>query len=230
MYNKISIKGGGRKMDIKMGTVLTLEKIDADVSEKYSCRVVDFEEGALLIDYPIHTVTKRTSFLTTGETLRVSFVDDSKVAHAFQTKVVGRKKSNIPMLLLTMPEDDAVQKIQRREYVRVETPIDVSLRFENNFYQFVTADVSAGGISIFLNRSLALKPGDEVELTLVFPFQKEDEPTQYVHTVGQIIRLIERDGQVIVPIQFHDVDELERKIITRFCFERQLMQRQKERI
>lgn len=210
-------------MEVKIGTILTLEPINTEEIEKYSCRVVDVEEGEVLIDYPIHQTTKRTMYLNAGDTFRVTFVDDKKVAYAFRTKVLGRKKANIPMIRLSLPGDDDVEKIQRREYVRVETAIDVALRYGDQFYQFVTADVSAGGLAIYLNRQVPLQPEDEVELTLVLPFASEEEDTQYIHTTGKIVRIIEKDEQKIVPIQFIDTDEIDRKIITRFCFERQLM-------
>lgn len=215
-------------MEFKIGTNLTLETINQDTPERYSCRVVDVLDGEIFIDYPIHNVTKRTVYLNVGDTFRVTFIDDKKVAHAFFTTILGRKKANIPMIRLAAPSDEDIEKIQRREYVRVETAIDVAMRYDNQFYQFVTADVSAGGIAIYLNRLLPLKPDDEVELTLVLPFAKEEDGTQYVHVTGRIIRIIEKDEQKIVPIQFVDTDEVDRKIITRFCFERQLINYRKE--
>lgn len=215
-------------MEVKIGTNLTLEPVNQEETEKYSCRVVDVEADEILIDYPIHQSTKRTMYLNVGETFRVTFVDGKSAAYTFYTKILGRKKTNIPMLRFALPTDEEVEKIQRREYVRVETAIDVALKYDEQFYQFVTADVSAGGLAIYLNRELPLQPGDEVELTLVLPFMKEEDGTQYVHTTGEIIRLIEKDEQTIVPIQFIDTDEVDRKIITRFCFERQLINHRKE--
>lgn len=215
-------------MDFKVGTNFILEAINEEAPERYTCRVVDIVDGEIFIDYPIHSVTKRTMYLTVGDVFRVMFVDDKKVAHAFRTVILGRKKANIPMLKLAAPTDEDIEKIQRREYVRVETAIDVAMRYDNQFYQFVTADVSAGGIAIYLNRALPLQADDEVELTLVLPFAKEEDGTHYVHVNGKIIRIIEKDEQKIVPIQFIDTDDIDRKLITRFCFERQLINYRKE--
>lgn len=215
-------------MEVKIGTNLTLEPINTEDVERYHCRVVDVEEGEILIDYPIHQTTKRTMYLNVGDSFRVTFVDEKKVAYAFRSKILGRKKANIPMLRLSLPDDEDVEKIQRREYVRVDTSIDVALRYGDQFYQFVTSDVSAGGIAIYLNRSVPLQPDDEVALTLVLPFANEEDGTKYVQTTGKIVRIIEKDDQKIVPIQFVDTDEVDRKIITRFCFERQLMNYRKE--
>lgn len=215
-------------MDFKVGTNFILEAINEETPERYNCRVVDIADGEIFIDYPIHSVTKRTMYLNVGEVFCVMFVDDKKVAHAFRTVILGREKANIPMLRLAAPTDEDVEKIQRREYVRVETAIDVAMRYDNQFYQFVTADVSAGGIAIYLNRALPLQANDEVELTLVLPFAKEEDGTHYVHVTGKIIRIIEKDEQKIVPIQFVDTDDIDRKLITRFCFERQLINYRKE--
>lgn len=81
-------------------------------------------------------------------------------------------------------------KIQRREYVRVETPVDVAIQFKNYKYQLVTADISAGGLALILKGEVAFNEGDEVDLTVVLPFANGD--VKYVMTTAVVVRIFEK--------------------------------------
>lgn len=213
-------------MDLKIGTILTLEPTYTERVEKFRCRVVEKGENVIYIDYPINVLTKKTAYLVDGAQFRVTFMNEAKQSFAFNTEVLGRKGGTVPMISLACPSDDEFIKIQRREYVRVETNADVAIEFEDNFMQFVTEDISAGGIAVVINKPVAFNDGDYIKLTLVLPYTNGD--IKYIQTSAVIVRIFNKDQIRVASIQFTDTDDIDKQHIVRFCFERQLQLRKKE--
>ncbi|MFJ7951362.1 flagellar brake protein [Lysinibacillus sp. NPDC096418] len=212
-------------MDIKIGTLLQLEPTYSKQIEKFRCKVVEQKDNIIYIDYPTNENTKKTAFLVDGAEFRANYQTEDKQAFAFNTQVIGRKGGNIPMIMLSCPEDSEFIKIQRREYVRVETPVDVALRMGEHKYQLVAEDISAGGLALILNGAFSLQDGDDVELTIVLPFANGE--INYIVTNASIIRIFERDTMEIATIRLTNTDEIDQQHIVRFCFERQLINRRK---
>lgn len=213
-------------MELKIGTMLILEPTYTDSIEKLRCKVVEQSEHAIYIDYPVNTETNRTAFLVDGAQFRAAFHTEAKQSFAFNTEVLGRKKGNIPMIMLAVPPEDEFIKIQRREYVRVETDVDIAVGYEERFYQFVSADISAGGVLLHINEAAIFTDGDVVQLTIVLPYMNGDR--RYVITDARVVSVFKRDGQRYASMQFKSTDDLDKQYIVRFCFERQLQIRRKE--
>jgi len=216
----------GIYMEIKIGTMLILEPTYTERVERFRCKVVEQKDGVIYIDYPINTITKKTAFLIDGAQFRVTFNDESKQSFAFNTEVLGRKKGNIPMIMLSCPPDEEFIKIQRREFVRVETPVDVAVEYDNRFTQLVADDISAGGVLLALQGSINFKIGDEVRLTIVLPYTNKE--IRYVQTDALVVTTFERNNRTLASVQFTDTDDIDKQYIVRFCFERQLQIRKKE--
>lgn len=209
-------------MDIKIGTVLTLEPIPAyEKSEKFYCKVVEHTDRALYIDYPVNSLTKKTAYLIDGSQFRATFVTEDETSFAFNTEVIGRKLNKIPMIMLTFPPDEEFIKIQRREFVRVKTSVDVAVEFENQYFQFVTQDISAGGLALVLNSDVPFQNGDQIELTIVLPYSNGD--LRYVRSKAYVVRIFEKHGLKLASTQFVEVEDVVKQHILRFCFERQLI-------
>ena len=212
-------------MKIKLGTQLILEPTFTDKKENYQCKVVDLDDQFIYIDYPMDTISNRTVFLMDGMQLRASFVEESKAVYAFQTEVLGKKSKQIPMIKLALPPDSEFLRIQRRDFVRVNTSIDIAVQFDEARYQFVTDDISAGGTAIIINTPVNFKAGDEV--TLLIPLLFNNGEIKYVSTLAQVIRIWEKGSLTIASLHFTDTDDLDKQQIVRFCFERQLWIRKK---
>ncbi|PYF05813.1 flagellar brake protein [Ureibacillus chungkukjangi] len=212
-------------MQLKIGTALTLEPTYTDRVEKFRCKIVEQENNIIYIDYPVNTLTNKTAFLVDGAQFRATFVSEDKVSYAFNTEVLGRKLGNIPTILLSCPPIEDFVKIQRREFVRVNTSVDIALDYNNKFYQFVTEDISAGGLAIHFNKEFPFNEGESVNLTIVLPFMNGE--IRYVKTAGSIIRIIEKNRISIASLQFTDTEDIDKQYIVRFCFERQLLNRRK---
>lgn len=213
-------------MELKIGTLLMLEPTYTERVEKFRCRVVEMKDNVVYIDYPINVMTKKTAFLVDGAQFRATFSTEAKQSFAFNTEVLGRRGGNVPMIMLTCPPYEEFIKIQRREYVRVETPVDVAVQHNGQFYQLVAEDISAGGMAILLRTAVGFTDGADAKLTVVLPFGNGE--VRYVQTEAKIVRIFERDDIRVATVQFTDTDDIDKQHIVRFCFERQLMIRKKE--
>ena len=218
----------GIHMEIKIGTTLILEPTYTERVEKFRCKVVEQTDGVIYIDYPTNTITKKTAFLIDGAQFRVTFSDENKQSYAFNTEVLGRRKGNIPMIMLSCPSDDDIIKIQRREFVRVQTPVDVAVEYNNSFTQLVAEDISAGGVLLTLTKAVNFQIGDAVRLTIVLPYNNNE--IRYIQTDALVVTTFERNNRTLASLQFTDTDDIDKQYIVRFCFERQLQIRKKELI
>ncbi len=165
-----------------------------------------------------------------GTELTASFINKEQHAYSFQTVVTVRVKEKIPLLSITYPGDHKLNRIQRREYVRVETTLDVAVHpLENEFLPFkaVTTDISAGGAALLIPKSTILNQGQEVVVWFSLPFH--DEEIDYIKVRGKILRFIQVENERFykVPLQFFNIDELTRQKLIRFCFQQQIIMRRK---
>ncbi|WOV85989.1 flagellar brake domain-containing protein [Sporosarcina oncorhynchi] len=209
-------------MRLKVGTTVIIDKDYTENGDKYKSKVVDAGDDYVMIDYPAHIETNRTAFFMDGTQLLISFVDN-KMSFAFRAEVTGRMNKGIPMLKLSYPGDEQLIKIQRREFVRVETAIDVAVNHAGVSSQFVAEDISAGGIALNLGDKEVFEESDIVNLSVVLPYVNDD--IKYVRTEAQAVRIWEKDGRRIASMQFSEIDTTDRQNIIRFCFERQLQHR-----
>lgn len=210
-------------MDIKIGTSLILEPTSSEKIEQFQSKVVEKNEHTLFITYPVNMQTQKTVFLIDGTQLRAMFQDEEKVNYAFTTEVIGRSNNQIPTILLSIPPEEEFIKIQRREFVRVQTPVDVAVEYAGYHYQYVTEDISAGGLALKLLSMPPFHEEDNVKLTIVLPYKTGE--IRYVQTDATVVRIFEKSNQLLASLQFSDTDDIDKQYIVRFCFERQVLLR-----
>ncbi len=215
---------------INIGDTLILEPAHSGTPEKYKCRLVDSKENEIYIDYPINANTNKTVFLLNGTQLKVSFVTSQGTVYMFDSEIIGREKqNNIPMLILHLPNSDQFIKIQRREYVRVETNVDVSISsndIEMSPFATITTDISAGGAAILVPIGSGLKEESIVNTCFVLPMQSGD---YYYLKVKAVVKKILNYNETHnkAPLEFIEVSANDRQLFLRFCFDRQLSFRKK---
>ena len=210
-------------MLLSIGTIIVIDKDFTEDGEKFKSKVVDIGDGFVMIDYPTHIETGRTAFFMDGTQLFVSFIDSNKMSYAFRTDVGGRLNKGIPMIKLSYPGDDQLIKIQRREFVRVESAIDIAVEKDGRYTQYVAADLSAGGVALSLINSDTFKEDDLLSLTIVLPFVNHE--IKYVKADARVIRVWENEGRLIASLEFETINQIDRQYVIRFCFERQLQLR-----
>ena len=210
---------------IQIGDMLTLELKNAENIDKFKCRLVDRKDTMLYIDYPINLRTNKTAFLFDGTQLNATFIDqDGTSVYLFISEIVGRVKTNIPMLVLTYPGSEGLIKIQRRNYVRIEAAADIAIHpLENEFQPFtaVTDDLSAGGAAVLIPQEKILQPDMMVKAWLVLILQNGEY--HYLSLLSRVVRVIRYNETMNrLSLQFNAISNLERQLLLRFCFERQL--------
>ncbi|TWI58835.1 flagellar brake protein [Halalkalibacter nanhaiisediminis] len=220
---------------IEIGSTIFLEINDTkEEKEKilhFRCRLVDRDKDIFLIDYPINQETDKPSFFFDGTEFRAWFMGKDEAVYAFDTEIVGRRKSNIPMLMLKDPGKERYMRIQRRDYVRVEATVDAALHpLNQEFSPFtsVSIDLSGGGCAVVIPHGKSLPKQGKLMIWLVLPMQTGD--LSYVKAACKIIRVFKnRPGaRERVSLQFLNIEEHERQKIIRYCFERQLILRRKQ--
>jgi c-di-GMP-binding flagellar brake protein YcgR len=210
---------------IPIGTVLTLELESAERSEKFKCRLVDKKGGDFYIDYPISLQTNKVAFLFNGTQIKATFVGpDGASVFLFESEIKGRIKSNIPMLIVSYPGDEHLIKIQRRQYVRIETAIDIALhplQYEFDPITTMTDDISAGGTGVFVPADTNLQVGMSIQAWLVLLMHNGEY--HYMKLLCRVVRIVPNtESKHRVSLQFIDVSSHVRQLLLRFCFERQL--------
>ncbi|MGN7476494.1 flagellar brake protein [Solibacillus silvestris] len=213
-------------MELKIGTQLILEPTYTERVEKFKCRVVEKHSNMIFIDYPINVATKKTAFLIDGAQFRVTFSTEAKESYCFNSEVLGRKGGNVQMIMLACPPAEEFIKIQRREYVRVETPVDIAIEHEGRKFQFAAEDISAGGTLIHMKTPVSFREGDTVNAFIVLPFSNGE--IRYVETDAIVVKIFNRDEMQVASLNFTDTDDFDKQQIVRFCFERQVLIRKKE--
>ncbi|MBP2240700.1 c-di-GMP-binding flagellar brake protein YcgR [Cytobacillus eiseniae] len=214
---------------INIGDILILEPSDSEKDEKYKCKIVEKTNNKIYIDYPKNMETNRTVFLLDGTQLKGNFVTEDDTVYLFECEVLSRVKHNIPMIVLSYPGEEHLMRIQRRQYVRVETPVDVAVHSMNAEFPpmiTITDDISAGGAAIISPKNCPLKPSMEINNWFVLPMQNGE--THYLKLKSKVVRLLEKkDANPIISVQFVDISPKDRQLLLRFCFDRQLAYRKK---
>jgi c-di-GMP-binding flagellar brake protein YcgR len=209
----------------KIGNSLILEPQALESKEKYKCKLVEQDKNYIYIDYPINIQTGKSIFLLDGTKLKASFLGNDNCVYVFKTEVLGRVKHGIPMLILQFDGNESLIRIQRRQFVRIEAAVDVAISFENDkFPPFVTVthDISAGGAAIAISNGVNLSSGSFIEGLFVLPMQSGQ--WNYERIRCKVIRTIfdKHGDRNIVSLEFIEITENLRQVITRFCFEKQL--------
>ncbi|WP_249871884.1 flagellar brake protein [Oceanobacillus saliphilus] len=219
---------------MKIGTVLNLEVKDIETGEthEYHCKIIEKNDKFLIIDYPIHVKTKKTAFFSKGTYITATFMGKDQAVYKFSSQIAARIKLNIPALAITIPDNKNMKRIQRREYVRIETSLDIAVHsVDNQFHPFatVTFDISGGGLAVIVPTSTQLEIGQKTDIWLPLPMQNQEY--HYVYGQTEIVLIRELNTRMnMVSLKFISISNSDRQKIVRFCFEKQREARQKELI
>ncbi|WP_067725420.1 flagellar brake protein [Oceanobacillus damuensis] len=219
---------------MEIGTVLNIEVKEAETGEinEYHCKIIEKNKNYLIIDYPIHTETKKTAFFPKGTSLSASFIGNDQAIYRFSTEIAAKFKLNIPALAIDIPDNKDVKRIQRREYVRIETAVDIAAHsVDNQFSPFttVTSDISGGGLSIIAPSNIHLETGFRTDMWIAL--QTQSQEILYVYGQTEIVYIREVSSRTnLVSCKFISITTQDRQKIVKFCFEKQREARQKELI
>ncbi|MGL4819586.1 MAG: flagellar brake protein [Bacilli bacterium] len=220
---------------ISIGDVLYLQHDENKVTviQRFKCKVMNVEGDTFYTDYPVDEATNRVAYFKTDDEVSASFIQrDTKVNYQFTTRVVGRHKDQIPLLVWEKPSAEEMSSEQRREYVRVDTLLDVAVHsIDETFHPFVTQtlDISGGGCSIVTPHEHMFRGGTKLDLWFSIPDDKKKE-NHPIRLTGRVVRdnLETGSGPLATSIQFHQILEADRQKIVRYTFARQLELRKRK--
>ncbi|WP_194841318.1 flagellar brake protein [Salinibacillus xinjiangensis] len=213
---------------MKVGTVLSLSVNEQNEknNQQYSCKIIDIQEHLYFIDYPKNDATGKTTIFFEGTQLSAKFVAKDQKVYTFQTKVVARRKmGDIPVLVLYFPGRQELSTIQRRDFVRVKTAVDVSVHCIDKepvqTFSTSTVDISGGGTAIVTPYHITLHKGELLDIWIVLPFKSTNY--HYVHTTGKVIRHFQKEKNLYyASIEFLEISNFDREKVIQYCFQKQL--------
>ena len=209
---------------LKIGKTLILEQKYSIERETYKCMIVEVDDETFYTDYPIDVQTGKVAFLMDGTQLKASYTDDEKGTYLFDTEVLNKVKGNIPMMQLSLPPEETFVKIQRRQFVRIDTSVDIAVHpIEGEFVPFraVTEDLSAGGAAIRLKKNMILNNASFINIWLALPLNSGE--ITYLKLNSKVIRIVDLEsGPRIVSVEFVAPTKHETQIIMRYIFEKQV--------
>lgn len=216
---------------MKIGETLHISKRELRTNDdlNYRCNIIGKDKDYLYIDYPINVETSKTEYITNNTALKAIYIGSDKVPLNFPTKVVKRVKLTVPALALEIPGEDKIKRVQRREFVRISTAVDIAIHSIGSVFQpftTVTSDISGGGVSIILPKDLSLEEECKLMLWIVLPMSSGE--ISYVKVEGKVVREKIKDKYIrTASVSFIAISSNERQKIIRFCFEKQREARSK---
>lgn len=209
---------------MQFGRHVTL--IDGD--HIYQSRIIDYHGKYIFLDIPVNVNNRKTVFLQAGVRLTINYVGDDGACYEFSTKIVKQTFTKIPKIVVTAPEN--VKRIQRREFVRIQTAVDVAIHSQSEtFAPFttVTHDISGGGLALILPANRQLPIGEYANVYIVLHMY--DGNIYYVSALSKILRINEHTGGLTTAsLQFKKIIPQNQQKIIQFCLEKQREERQKE--
>lgn len=223
------VEGFMLKIPFKIGDTLYLVQEANNTNDQitFKSRIADFNDNSISIELPLSEETGRTGYFKEGIEIGcwLYTIDGSK--YLFVCLSLGITRERIPLMKISHPLPDTVQKEQRREFLRVpcyEEGAFYPLQ-PGEFNPFVAkiVDLSGGGLAFISMDEPTISPGTEVKwwLSLVL----NSGPILHPSGTATLIRVLEPEKMGLpykCPIEFTNLAENERQKIIRFCFERQL--------
>ncbi|MDX8359859.1 MULTISPECIES: flagellar brake protein [Bacillaceae] len=215
---------------LKVGDTIILSQTSDEQTDTYKCRIVELNKKNIYIDYPINTSTGKSAFFTIGTHFNAKYIRKDQQVYTFKTHITGKTKQQIPMITLEKPAKDKFVKIQRRQFVRIETSVDVAVHPKyDDFPPFltVTSDLSAGGAALIMPQGVEVAPDTEMSVWFVLPYQSGEY--KYLKIPCNVIRVVGEDDndRKKATINFLDMKETERQMLIKYCFEQQVAMRKR---
>lgn len=199
--------------------------------ELYHSKIVYLTSQHICIELPVRDDEGRYGFFPIGTELDISFVGRDNMFYQFPSSVLGRKKESKPLVLISHPEPNQIERKQRRNFVRIPTECEVTLHpvaAPLISYNGKTVDLSGGGMALVFHDPPSIEIGDKVLFRLDLVFSEEKHVT--VEGMAELLRvspLTPDDGQLKYSFQFTEIAEENRQQIIQYCFNVQLEERKR---
>lgn len=211
----------------KINQLIYISLDDEDYS--YKSRVAELSKKILEVEMPIDINTGRVKVIPEGSYIKVWYTTNEQGHFTFETKVLGSKTEQVPLLLIEQPK--YIKRLQRRDYLRIPASVEVAfkVRGKKDDWQVVrTIDISGGGLQFVLPFPKEIYITQELEGWIVLPFNNGN--IEHIKFQGTVVRVMQPHEDVKanwVSIKINQLKENMREKIIRFCYEKQVEYRKK---
>src|SRR5699024_10396962 len=123
----VNITYGKRGIKVKIGSSISVNITNERYEEEqYRSKIIDIDDNFVYIDYPVNVKTLKTAFIMTNTAVTIIFTED-RALFRFNTMIVKRIKDPTLALVIPRPKKSDLEKVQRREYVRIKTDVDIAI-------------------------------------------------------------------------------------------------------
>jgi len=222
------------KNDLELWSNQTLT-IESKSKGLYFTQITRFEDDKIQIQTPFNHTDQLIELIRENE-VSVYVYNDSKELYMFPSKVIVESGK----LCVIKPNPNDVQKVQRRQFFRIQTSAVVKLEpvqeetdpqspetaeDKPEMIDYFTYDISGGGISLKGADPVLFKVKDEIKGLLYL--DNVDERREVPFT-AQIVRFDNHPGSLCC-LNFTNIREADRNAVIRFCIKKQSEQRLKQR-
>lgn len=211
-----------------------IEVTDGEKAGKYQSKLVDFNDQELLVDLPIHISSKNVQVFHPGISFKITYNAPDGSPCSFYSMVIRFETGTVPLLVLSKPKKTEIQRLQRREFLRVPVHVTLSVASidkstrETARLQGMTVNVSGGGLAFVIHATAPIQVNDWVGVEFEIP---RDTGSDQVSAKLLVLRLSLTDGQKNSKIcsgKFLEIREEDRQKIIRYTFMKQIEMRKKE--
>lgn len=194
--------------------------------EEYKARIHDITDEGILIDVPMNVHNGRLRKLHFGDELSVKYIQEDGKTHYFITHVLGFEQDNLRLVRLHKPLPDEISSVQRRSYLRVQSKLELAVQNEfGDRFVAQTMDVGGGGVSFDTGRK-DLSAGQQLTCWLLLPYQNGTR--EHADFKAEIVRTVAlENGRQQIMLAYKAITDMERQKIIKYCFEHQLVFRDK---
>ncbi|HBV85995.1 flagellar brake protein [Desulfosporosinus sp.] len=208
------------KKKLSFGLAVELTVLEGEYEGHYRSRIEEVGERLLSVGVPFEN--GELVPVREGTKVKITFYDETAV-YSFEGKIMQRIAIPLPILVLVLP--DSVEKVQRRDFVRVPASFPVTFRMVtkeglSDLYKAIMLDLSGGGMRFSTPVKVENKSLLYAQLSL--PYGEIQTPVRVCRVFN-----IEDTKLYSVSVQFHEISERERDKIIRCVFDIQRAMRKK---
>lgn len=196
---------------------------EKEANFEYRSRIAETDEDDIYMEIPIREGSGHLKKLHMGDELSIYFLTEGGVKHYFNTYVTGFKEDVIKMVKFQKPSEEEIFQLQRRNFLRVQSKLELAIKFKHDFTRFLTYtdNVGGGGISFLGDAKHKVQEGQTLSCWLLIPYKNGE--VEHVPFEGVVVRSITLEsGRQKAMLEFTQISDMERQKIIKYCFERQL--------
>lgn len=189
--------------------------------QSYNLKVVEQQDQYMVIQSPIQLLPDGVP-LRKGTSVEIAYVYAGTM-YVVETEVIKEIVDREPLLILRKPAPEAIQKIQRRQYLRVPTNINAKffLNDRTKTYEVPLVDLSGGGFLAAVPQEVREQLSETVEGMLPVVVRNQQHIIPFKARVVKVAYNHDKK-RYDVAFQFTEIKESDREVIIRYCFSRQL--------